>query len=390
VEKMKKILFVVTDRKSGGVSMVLEDILNNLSLDKYEIDLLIFNDDGNMIVDRIDNKINIIFGNNFFDTLDIPLSYFKKHFNLRLLFNKLRLMFLLKTGLIKKRLIKERKKILSKNYDVEIAFKDGFCAIFTSVGDTPKKIHWLHSTYAENDPTRHYRKVFNTVYEPFENIIAVSKETADGFSSHYGFEDKITVVKNIMDDKKIKEQGREPVKLSNKKYNFISVGRLASAKGYDRLLKVVSRLKEDGLFNDSFLTIVGDGPERENLFTLKDDLKLDCVHFTLNQINPYKFMAGADMYISSARCEPFGLVMGEALILNKPVLAVETSATSTIINDGYNGLITENSENGLYLMLKKVLEDEKLVKTLQYNALFYDYSDTNREIVETIENILDK
>lgn len=386
---MKKILFVVTDRKTGGVSMVLEDILNNLPLDKYKIDLFILNNEGNMIEGRIDKRINIIYGGIFFKATDIPISYFKKHFDLKLFYNKLRLIFLLKTGLINKRLIKERRKIIKEEYDIEVAFKDGFPALVTNAGATPKKIHWLHSTYKDNDPTRRYRKTFKNAYDDFYKIIAVSKETASGFNAHYNKEDKVITLKNIIDDKKIKRLGKVPEKLSDKKINFISVGRLANAKGYDRLLNVVYRLKQENLFNDCFLTIVGDGPDREKLFALKDELKLDCVNFTLSQENPYKFVAGADMYISSARVEPFGLVMGEALILGIPVLAVKTSATSDIFENEINGLVVDNSENGLYQGMKRIIEDKEIRKKLMNNAKKYDYSKINKEIIKSLENIFD-
>ena len=71
---MKKILFVVTDRKMGGVSIVLEDISNNISLSKYKIDLLILNNEGEKIV----NNIMIFTGKevaNFFYENSYPTLY---------------------------------------------------------------------------------------------------------------------------------------------------------------------------------------------------------------------------------------------------------------------------------------------------------------------------
>ena len=46
----------------------------------------------------------------------------------------------MKTGLIEKRIKKERKKILKEKYDVEVAFKDGFTALFTAFGNSKKKV----------------------------------------------------------------------------------------------------------------------------------------------------------------------------------------------------------------------------------------------------------
>lgn len=388
---MKKVLFVVTDRKMGGVSVVLEDILNNLPKNKYQIDILVLNNEGNRIVGKIDKNINMIYGDKFFRTLDIPLNYFKNHFNLSLLINKLHLIFLLKTGLIKRKLAKKRKTILSKKYDVEVAFKDGFPAIFTAVGDTPKKIHFLHSTYKENDPTRRYRKTFQHIYDKFDNIIAVSNETVEAFNKYYGNAEKCVVIKNIIDVNKVKAMAKNPKKLSNKKINFISVGRLAKAKGYDRLLEIISKLKKENLFNDCFLTIVGDGPEKKFLNELQQSLQLDdCVNFVGNQINPYAFVVSADLYISAARVEPFGLVMVEALILGVPVLAVETSATSVIIDNEKNGIITDNSTDGLYCALKEILQNKNKINELKSNAKKYDYQKTNDETIKIINNILSK
>ena len=388
---MKKVLFVVTDRKMGGVSVVLEDILNNLPKNKYQIDILILNNEGNRIIGKIDKNINIIYGDKFFRALDIPLNYFKNHFNLSLLINKLHLIFLLKTGLIRRKLAKKRKTILSKKYDVEVAFKDGFPAIFTAVGDTPKKVHFLHSTYKENDPTRRYRKTFQHVYDKFDNIIAVSNETVDAFNKYYGNAEKCVVIKNIIDVKKVKSMAKKLQKLSDKKINFISVGRLAKAKGYDRLFETISKLKNEDLFNDCFLTIVGDGPEKIFLNELKHNLMLDdCVNLAGNQTNPYAFVASADLYISAARVEPFGLVMVEALILGVPVLAVKTSATSVIIDNGKNGIITNNSTDGLYSALKEILQNKNKINELKSNAKKYDYQKTNDETIKIIDNILSK
>ncbi len=386
---MKKVLFVVTDRKMGGVSVVLEDILNNLPQNKYQIDLLILNNEGNRIVGKVNKNINIIYGGNFFKAIDTPLNYFKTNFDIPLFFDKIFLIFLLKTGLIKKKLQKERQKLLSKKYDVEVAFKDGFPAIFTAVGSTPKKIHWLHSTYKEKDPTRRYRHTFQNIYDEFDKIIAVSAETVKAFNAHYHNADKCVIVKNIIDDKKVKQLAKNGSKLSEKKYNFISVGRLANAKGYDRLLNVIYKLKKEGLFNDSFLTIIGDGAEKDDLLKLQKRLDLnDCVKFLGNQPNPYKFVTSADLYISAARVEPFGLVMVEALILGVPVLATETSATSDIIQDRYNGVIVPNNEEALYHGLKEIISKPKLLEELKENAQKYDYSKTNAETIKTIDNIL--
>ena len=126
---MKKILFVVDDKKMGGVSILLEDILNSLNLSKFNVDLLILNNDGEML-NNIPAKVNIIYGDSFFSPINYSLSYAINERNIKKIFKKILLVFYMKTSLINHIIKLKRKKLLKKNYDVEIAFKDGFCGLF--------------------------------------------------------------------------------------------------------------------------------------------------------------------------------------------------------------------------------------------------------------------
>lgn len=385
---MKKILFVVPDRKMGGVSVVLEDILNNISLEEKQVDLLILNNEGSRLA-NIDKRINIIYGGSFFKAIDTPISSFLKKFDFLMLSRKLYTVFLLKTGLIKSLLIRQRKKILNDKYDVEVSFKDGFVAIFTSVGDTPQKIHWIHSQYKNFDPTRNYRKTFKNIYDNFDLVVSVSLEAMNNFNKLYHCEDKYRIIDNIIDTKKIKTLSTDKQKLSDREINIVSVGRLDKTKGYDILLQVCSRLKNNNFMDNVHITIIGEGPETGKLEALKKDLKLEkYVSFIGKQDNPYPYMAGANFYVSSSRTESFGLTLVEALIIGIPVLTVENAATSIIVENNVNGLIVPNSSDGLYEGLKKFINDREFVLQLKKNALLYDYESTNREIIQTIEKIL--
>ena len=143
---MKKVLFVVDERMMGGVSIVLQDILKFINTKKYEIDIMVLHNHGDYL-NNIDN-VNIIYGTPFFEAIDYTIKEVLKSGNIKLIFRKCYLVFLMKTGLIKRKIIKERRKCLTKKYDVEIAFKDGFTALFTAYGDSLKKYHWLHADYS--------------------------------------------------------------------------------------------------------------------------------------------------------------------------------------------------------------------------------------------------
>ena len=114
------------------------------------------------------------------------------------------LIFLMKTGFIKGKIIKERKKCISKKYDVEIAFKDGFPALFTAYGNSIRKYHWLHTDYHMYDCTARYKRLFEKTYEHFDKIIGISHAVVNNFQNIYP-NTNCEVIYNLIDIDKIKK-----------------------------------------------------------------------------------------------------------------------------------------------------------------------------------------
>ena len=386
---MKNILLVVDERKMGGVSILLEDLINNMDLKDKAIDILVLHNNGDRL-ENIKDKVNLIYGTKYFDAIDIPLKEIIKSFNIGLFLKKLRLVFEMKTGLIEKRIIKERKKILSKKYDVEVAFKDGFTALFVGFGNCPKKIHWLHYDYKTQNANAKYDKLFKRVLPKFSKIIAVSKGVMDDFNNLYHLENKTKVIDNFIDTKKIKSMmKKKPSKKSNQELNLISVGRLHYQKGYDRLIEVFNKLNKDNLLNNVKLHIYGDGPEEERLKKLITLYNLnDIIILEGRTNNPYEKIVNSDLFILSSVYEPFGLVIVEAMTLQVPVLATANSATSKLIDNNKNGLIVDNSIEGLYEGLKRIILNKDLINKWKESLKDYDYDDNNKRIIKEVLDIL--
>lgn len=379
----KSLLIVVDERKMGGVSILLEDMLNLGVFSDYDTDILVLHNNGS----RLNNvKANVIYGTKFFNTVDLTIKEVLKTKKINLIFSKVRLVFEMKTGLIKKRIVLERKKILNKRYDIEIAFKDGFTAIFTAFGDSLKKIHWLHYEYGKCNPNIKYNKLFNELLPKFDKIIAVSEGVKKAFCDFYKIND-VEVIPNIANVQKIKDLSEQEglIKYEDGKLNAVLVGRIHPVKGYDRFLKVVKRLYDDGFKEKLVINVIGDGPDLERVKFLNNDLGLD-IHFWGKMDNPYKEIKNMDLLILPSLYEAFGLVASEALILEVPVLATKTAATEKIISNNINGLVTENSEEGLYNGMKELLINFDKIKEFKNNLKDYSY-DIDEEI-KKIKNIL--
>ena len=220
----KKVLFVVDEKQMGGVSVLLSDIMKNINLKKYNIDIMVLHNNGEYL-DDLPKGINLIYGTSFFQTIDYTLKEVLRSKNIKNIINKLFLIFLMKTELIGNKIKKERMKCIHTKYDVEIAFKDGFCALFTAYGDSIKKYHWLHTDYSMYDCTANYKKLFDKVFPMFDKIIGISNSVLERFLEKYSI-DKTDVIFNLINEEEIKLKASKENIEYNYEINIISVGRI--------------------------------------------------------------------------------------------------------------------------------------------------------------------
>jgi len=137
---------------------------------------------------------------------------------------------------------------------------------------------------------------------------------------------------------------------------LVAVGRLEPQKGFDVLLRAYARLRARGVTH--LLVIVGDGGEAERLRELAASLGVaPGVVFAGFQANPYPWMRGAAVFVSSSRFEGFCRVIAEALALGTPVVATDCpSGPAEVLDGGRVGVLVPNEDDaalaeGLYRLL---------------------------------------
>ncbi len=155
---------------------------------------------------------------------------------------------------------------------------------------------------------------------------------------------KIVKINNPVDFDFIDEKLRTSLKPEGFKYNYknvVAIGNLSARKGFDNLLKVFSRLKNENIM----LHILGDGKDRDVLLQMKEFLGLKNVVFHGRQDNPYQFLKYADLFILSSRYEGFPNVLLEAGACGTYSLANNCpGGINEIIQHNVNGEIA-NIEN---------------------------------------------
>lgn len=178
---------------------------------------------------------------------------------------------------------------------------------------TSVNIATFHSKVPETLMTRTVVKVvtpyMKSVLKYLHVLTSVSESGAEYASSLT--DQPITIIPNGIDLKKYKHKAASK---RDKNLNIVFVGRLEKRKGVKYLLEAFQLFAQDN--PDAKLIIAGDGPDREKLEMLADDLKLQNIEFLgfVSDELKLELLQNATIFCSPALFgESFGIVLLEAM-----------------------------------------------------------------------------
>lgn len=365
---MRKLLFGITSLTIGGAERVLVDLVNKLC-DKYEITIFTVYAKGEL-EKELSPKIKL---KSLYQVSYSELSKIERY-----------LIMPLKV-LLKKKSIYEKK--IKDNYEVEIAFLEGpVTRLFSVTNKKTRKIAWVHNdiskVYGKGLKAKVKRYIDKKTYCKYEEIVFVSVDNMRKFQEVYKDEIKKKIIYNYLDKEKVIEKAKDnqDVKFKENTINFVTVTRLVPQKAIDRIIRIHTKLIEEGL-NHNFY-VIGDGPEKEKLSEMIQINKIqDTFHLLGKKENPYPYIKNSDYFCLLSNFEGYGMVLEEAKILNKPIIITDTAAREAIAKYK-NSTILENKEEKIYSGLKEIIKrdkkDEVNLKILEYEQ----YS--NSEIIDKI------
>lgn len=347
---MKKILFVVENLSGGGAEKVLLTLVKNLSKEKYSITLYTIVNTG-VYVEEIKK----------YCTVKYALKDYKEYSKTGKLYYKIKyqMIYKLNSFFVYKWLIKEK-------FDIEIAFVEGFDTKFVAASrnKNSKKYAWVHTDMSINekaDELYHDLSEQKEIYKKYDKIIAVSDYVKQSFENKFNIHN-VYVQLNPIDENEIIKKSKEFVVNKDQDLQLISIGRLVTQKGYDRLLHVLLKLKKQNFVKFN-IWILGCGEkEIEYKNFIKENELEDFIKFLGFKNNPYPYILASDAFICSSRAEGFNTAATESLILEKPIFTVNCSGMHELFGQYNCGIIVENSEDQLELLLKKILSDTNFEK----------------------------
>ena len=366
---MKKVLFLIHDLGRGGAEKVLINLVNHMDRSQFDITVMALFAGG---------------VNEPFLTKDIRyITCFKKAVP-----GNSHLMKLLSPRALHKWLIKD-------HYDIEISYLEGPSArIISGCPDLDTQlISWVHSIQHDlKTLSKSYRSIkeARTCCDRFDRTICVSQYMKADFCSVLDFKKPCDVLYNTVDSEMIQALSSESVCDFPKKetINLIAVGTLKEVKGYERLLRVTSRLVQDGL--TLHLYILGRGPLEQGLkMQIKELAIQDNVTMLGYHTNPYKYVAKCDLFVCSSYSEGFSTAATESLIVGTPVCTVKVSGMKEMLGENNEyGIVTENDEEALYQGIKQFFDNPELLNNYKQKALERGKMFSTQKTVAAVEEML--
>ena len=362
---MKKLLFINGHLNTGGVEKSLLDILKHLDYEKFDVDLLLLEELGDY-ASEIPEQVHVqlrCLKNTYGSVTASLLRCIRQRdwfcFQMRLIF--------LMMKLFGQKNIRLARKLLSGNqhYDCVIGFRSGICTQIAAFAvNAGKRITWWHHGEI-NVECSSYLEAANAC----DQIAVVSEACrgmlADAFPT---LEQKLTIVPNMLDIDSIRRKAEafQPYGQADV-LHIVTLCRLSPEKRIENAIFAAQKLKAAGI---AYLWhLVGGGSIDSDLRQQAEAAGVsDVFLFEGNQPNPYPYLKNADLFVHPSYVESQGIVVLEAMALGLPCVVTKSLGPCEFIEDGVNGILTEQSPESLAEKVMEILTDQKLYEQIKMNT----------------------
>ena len=349
---MKKVLFLIHDLDVGGAEKVLVNLVNHMDREQFDITVV------------------SLFGGGVNEQFLLPHIHHRAVWDKAVRGNS-HYMKLLTPEQLHRICVKEK-------YDVEIAYLEGPSSRIVSgcPYDDTRLISWVHvEQHSRSKAVRSYRSYRELLkcYSKFDQIVCVSEAVKNDFFSICPQFGNVQVLYNTIETDKISEMKDEPVDdivFHADEIKLVAVGKINKTKGFDRLARIVKRLRDEQLPVHLY-ALGSDGGEQAAIEKyLKEHNLEDAYTFLGYKVNPYKYVARCDVFVCASWSEGFSTAATEALISGTPVCTTDVSGMREMLGENNEwGVVTHNDDESLYEGIKGLINNQELLEYYRVKAI---------------------
>lgn len=384
----KKILFIISNLETGGVSKSMTSLMNVIDRNRYDVSLMIVSPHG-AFMRLLPTGLNVI-TNPVWEALTAGPKGIIKLLKLGEFALTLGHIYRLLLSKISKaragKIIARLMPTVEEQFDTIVDF-NGQQQLYYMVDklNAKKKVTFFHSDYA----TWHYYYSADKEYFPrVDYIFTVSSQCVSSLKQYFPTQvDKIGLMENISSLALIERMAAEEVSDINKVIpTLLTVGHVCENKGIYWAIEAAAILKDHHInFHWYFLGSV-DKPE-EYARAIEKNNVADRITFLGIRTNPYPYIRQATIIVHPSKFEGRSIALDEAKLLCKPVVVTDFSTVGDQFTNRLNASICQMTPESIASAIEELLTDEDLRK--RYAANLEEARHDNSNEIEKLYTIFD-
>lgn len=378
---MKKIIFIIPSLSHGGTNKALENILEFLEKQPYNISIFSIDNNKKNPYYSVFKQYLVPSNNSQLYNLINPIEKSGRKIIQSGILKITRNLYKLTNKDFTLHLCEKVAKNINKNqYDIVIAFQEGIATVLASYIQAPQKIAWIHCDYSV--VPQHYKEL----YYKFNKIVCVSKYTLNSFNKVMPeLSNRSIFIYNIVNSQIILNKASNTNNLKfdidPKIFNIISVGRIDYIKRFKEIPSIADKLVKKNLKFHWY--IVGDyntNEGKELINNIKYFQLQKYITLTGPTNNPYAIMKQCQLYACLSISEACPYVINEAKILHLPIVSTNFPSSYEFINNHENGIICDFNEISDTII--ELITETKKYQILKKNINLFSYN--NQELETSI------
>lgn len=223
--------------------------------------------------------------------------------------------------------------------------------------------HGLPFFYMENKKRYWPYRFFDKLACTFRScLLAQTKKAMPRYIKHMGDESKVLFEGNGVDIEFVKQSAKKQFSQALKDFpgqgvKLVLLSRLEPVKRVDDFLKVVDKLKQEGM--EVSCVVAGCGVLEQKLKNQLAAMQLgDCVNMVGFTDRPHGLIATADIVVLCSEKEGIPRAIMEAMALSKPVVATDVLGTQELVVNEKTGFLVPLGDTGTMAEKVKLLVED--------------------------------
>lgn len=382
-----RLLFLISRFLDGGIDTILTEYLRNIPLDRYDVTLAIGTAMGDLEVhrSRLPEGVRVEY------LVDATaLTHWRKEKIRRRIPAAAKIYDELILNPIRTAVAHRRLKRLISQADAVIDFDATFYTMLRSC--RVPVIGFYHFSIEENlrRSRRHTLRQMHGMANYVHIALISNVMVEEGKRLFPELASRFTRIYNGYNFADLRRRGEAETVVEVRKPYFVAVERLEeSQKDVSTLLRAYAkaRTESDGPFPG--LVVVGAGRDEAMLHHLASDLHIeDATVFTGFQSDAAPYISRAEALVLASKYEGFGLVLVEAMVLGRPVVASDCpSGPAEVLDGGRAGILVPVGDvDALASALSQLAADpamrERLAAASAERAKAFDIHESVTQLLE--------